>query len=697
MKRIFVILFILSSILSAQGLPTRPTFPAGNGTNETFFRVGKLSNYFSWHPVRQRYFYVDSSVFPADTLWWATSSYLGSVDSSDLGNVRTELLDSINVAKDTLYAAINLKASIAQYTQLSDSLGNAYTDIDTAFAQITLEAGNRISQDSTLFAQIDLRVRVDSVINYINISGEGIKIAANKITFDGPSIFKAINGTTDSTTINGGKLTTGTVIADSIRSNYLYGKHIVGGDISIGGGKFTVDSLGILTATDVLITGAIETDSGSVVRGDYIDYLVANKITAGTGIINNLSVFSTLTMGSALTDGTIQSYGWNGTANGFQIKGGAAPTVSVIGGTITGGTVQTAASGERTVIDASGTNIYATSKFGASGITWHAGASSLAIGVEIDLGAITGFHIGGDTYIEGSLNTTAGTIAYQSWVTGLGYRDSTWIVNNSGGAADSAIFATRYWVNSMLASISYTDLQDVPSVFAPSSHGNEAHSSTFLVTETDPTIYAWAKAATDAAYATAAHNHSGTYLPVAGAGDIYTHNASEFVTGTPWTAMGYLTAETDPNVYAWAKAATKPTYTYTEVGAQVAGSYQASLGITGFDSDALVILSGGYLSVVFGTTAYNSCVGNDARLSDARTPVAHNQAWSTITTTPTTLAGYGISSDASIITTGTFADARIASAATWNGKANAFTGFTGVRTFGAYDVTMVNGIITEIN
>lgn len=35
-------------------------------------------------------------------------------------------------------------------------------------------------------------------------------------------------------------------------------------------------------------------------------------------------------------------------------------------------------------------------------------------------------------------------------------------------------------------------------------------------------------------------------------------------------------------------------------------------------------------------------VTNDARLSDARTPTAHNQAFSTITSTPTTLAGYGI-------------------------------------------------------
>lgn len=33
---------------------------------------------------------------------------------------------------------------------------------------------------------------------------------------------------------------------------------------------------------------------------------------------------------------------------------------------------------------------------------------------------------------------------------------------------------------------------------------------------------------------------------------------------------------------------------------------------------------------------------SDSRLTDARTPLAHNQTWSTITSTPTTLSGYGI-------------------------------------------------------
>ena len=53
-----------------------------------------------------------------------------------------------------------------------------------------------------------------------------------------------------------------------------------------------------------------------------------------------------------------------------------------------------------------------------------------------------------------------------------------------------------------------------------------------------------------------------------------------------------------------------------------------------------------------GTGAGNVILGNDARLTDARTPTAHNQAWSTITSTPTTLAGYGITDGAGAPTWG---------------------------------------------
>jgi len=60
-------------------------------------------------------------------------------------------------------------------------------------------------------------------------------------------------------------------------------------------------------------------------------------------------------------------------------------------------------------------------------------------------------------------------------------------------------------------------------------------------------------------------------------------------------------------------------------------------------------VTSGTVSVSYGTGSATACVGNDARLSDARTPTAHNQAFSTITATPTTLTGYGIT-DAALST-----------------------------------------------
>jgi hypothetical protein len=52
------------------------------------------------------------------------------------------------------------------------------------------------------------------------------------------------------------------------------------------------------------------------------------------------------------------------------------------------------------------------------------------------------------------------------------------------------------------------------------------------------TAYGWGNHA--GLYSLLAHNHTGTYLPVAGAGDIYTHNASEFLTSV--TAHNLLSA-----------------------------------------------------------------------------------------------------------------------------------------------------------
>jgi hypothetical protein len=68
------------------------------------------------------------------------------------------------------------------------------------------------------------------------------------------------------------------------------------------------------------------------------------------------------------------------------------------------------------------------------------------------------------------------------------------------------------------------------------------------------------------------------------------------------------------------------------------------------------------MGVAYGSTGTTVCVGNDSRLSDARTPTAHDQAWSTITARPTTISGYGLT-DAASTGANTFTGAQLIRAA----------------------------------
>jgi hypothetical protein len=127
------------------------------------------------------------------------------------------------------------------------------------------------------------------------------------------------------------------------------------------------------------------------------------------------------------------------------------------------------------------------------------------------------------------------------------------------------------------------------------------------------------------AYLLARSNHTGTQAAgtITGLATVATSGAYSDLTGTP----------TIPSAY------TLPAATTSSLGGVV-----ISTGLS---------VTAGTVSVSFGTSAGTACQGNDARLSDARTPTAHNQAWSTITATPTTLSGYGITDAQKTITSGT--------------------------------------------
>jgi len=163
-----------------------------------------------------------------------------------------------------------------------------------------------------------------------------------------------------------------------------------------------------ISTQNTSVNGTSQIADSSITNSKIIS-LTVDKLTAGTGIITNLSVLSTLTLGSASAYGTIQSYGWNGTANGFQLQGGASPSFTLIGGTltssaITGGTIAIGSSNSIFKADSNGIYLgnatYASAPFRVS----MAGALT-AISVTIS-GALTtdsGSSINADYISAGTL------------------------------------------------------------------------------------------------------------------------------------------------------------------------------------------------------------------------------------------------------------------------------------------------------
>jgi hypothetical protein len=100
----------------------------------------------------------------------------------------------------------------------------------------------------------------------------------------------------------------------------------------------------------------------------------------------------------------------------------------------------------------------------------------------------------------------------------------------------------------------YSEIKNTPTIpTVPTNVSAFTNDKGYLTTETDPTISAWAKAATKPTYNYSEIKNTPTIPTVP-------TNVSAFTND-----KGYLTTETDPTVSAWAKAATKPTYNYSEI------------------------------------------------------------------------------------------------------------------------------------
>ena len=233
------------------------------------------------------------------------------------------------------------------------------------------------------------------------------------------------------------------------------------------------------------------------------------------------------------------------------------------------------------------------------------------------------------------------------------------------------------WVN---AAVSYTDLTDVPTTFAPAAH-NQAWST---ITSTPTTLSGYGitdpVALTSGSYANPAWITSLAWSKLTGVPTTFApaaHNqAWSTITSTPTTLSGY--GVTDPVVLtsgsyadpawitslAWTKLSGVPT-TFAPATHNQAWSTITSTPttLTGYGiTDPIVLTSGSYANPAWITSlAWSKLTGVPTTFA----PAAHNQAWSTITSTPTTLSGYGIT-DPIVLTSGTYADPAWITSLAWS-------------------------------
>jgi hypothetical protein len=387
-------------------------------------------------------------------------------------------------------------------------------------------------------------------------------------------------------------------------------------------------------------------------NGAYIGALDAGQIIANSTFSNNLNVGSVFTVGSATVSGTIKSYGYDGSVNGFQIVGGSSPSFTIIGGSFKSGTILIGSGNSAFRADTNGiylgNSTFASAPFRvdlsgnvyASGVYINGhletGTGSIINGVYIDsidagkinVGTLTGFTmqtaasgqrvvisnadqvkfydsngtlsgsilgIGGGlqftgisygadfftsgtggsyasqtgaTFIAANINSTqtitidgmtggiscsslsisGSTIASQSWVSGQGFVTGTpwtsmgYLTAVPSGYTGGSSIATV----GTITSGTWTGTAIGDSYISSAGNWNDAHTKTYSMAGLTGLIYC---------------NGTGTFSAV-------TNNSSNWNTAYGWgnhASAGYLTAETDPTIYSWAKASTKPSYAWSEV------------------------------------------------------------------------------------------------------------------------------------
>jgi len=175
-----------------------------------------------------------------------------------------------------------LTYTFGQLTILSDSIAlmvekTEFYDTTTVYRNALYVTTDSIGLYSARFNS------ADSLVSFINLKPGSIDISSDKIDIYG--IVKFINGNSDSTIINGGKIQTGSIVSASWGVDEGSQFDLDNGTIKLGGSesyRFYVDETGQMTATDGFFAGTV---TASTISG--------SQIQAGTALIGD-NVNSTL-------------------------------------------------------------------------------------------------------------------------------------------------------------------------------------------------------------------------------------------------------------------------------------------------------------------------------------------------------------------------------------------------------------------
>ena len=364
--------------------------------------------------------------------------------------------------------------------------------------------------------------------------------------------------------------------------------------------------------------------------------------SGGTGTVTNVSVVS--------ANGVSGSVANASTTPAITLALGAiAPTSVAATGTVTGSNLSGTNTGDQT------------------NVSGNAGTATKLATAR----AINGVSFDGTANI--TVPAAAGTLTGSTLASGV---TASSLTSAAGGTFGTAAFtaATAYDPAGAAAAITLAGLGGVPTTRTVNGHalsGNVAVTPADLSLVIGTNTQAWsAKLDTVAALAAATgwlHNDGVGVLAwsTPSKSDVGLSNVENTALST-WAGTSNVTTLGTVTTGTWNAAAIADSYISS------AATWNAKVSFPGF-----------------GTTETTACVGNDSRLSDARTPLAHTQAWSTITSTPTTWSGYGIT-DAQPLDAGLTA---LAGLSTTGLVARTGTGTSATRTITgtANQITVTNG------